>query len=230
MFAILILSWTLPAFAQITDCWSSGSTYVTSLPACSKFASSHSKCFAIGPATVDTPAFKDCICAQKFFNLIVDCESETRVCLESTEEDGAAQQAISNWHAECDTWIDYTVTTPILSAPTVTLAPLAECNAIKTVCKSYGDVTQSCKQSFGFYTNLAAHPKLESCLCKPKLLAMESRCIVDGDTTCKGIPGPAVTNLDLWRECPKTARPTPAQVEARATAAPKYHEKRTWQA
>jgi hypothetical protein len=110
--------------------------------------------------------------------------------------------AISSWHKECDTWINYAVTTPVLSAPAVTIAPLAECEAIKSVCKIGGDITQSCKQRYGSYTNLAAHPKLESCLCKPRILSMQSRCIVDGDLSCKGVPAPAVTNLDLWKECP----------------------------
>jgi hypothetical protein len=153
--------------------------------------------------------------------------------LESLEEDGAAQQAISNWHQECNMWIDFRVTTPVLSTPSVTLPPLAECEAIKTVCKIGGDLTQSCKQLYGSYTDLLAHPKLQSCLCKPSILSMESRCIVDGDIICK-TQSASVGDLDLWRECPVslnpshpkaslkpspqlTARPTAARVEARAT-------------
>ncbi|KIW70767.1 hypothetical protein PV04_03008 [Phialophora macrospora] len=232
LLAFLILGGTVPVFAtaQLTECWSDATTYVTSLPACSSFASSHSKCFALpGPTSVDTPAFKNCICDQKFFDLIIDCQSETRLCLESLEEDGAAQAAVSNWHQECNTWIDFKVTTPVLSTPSVTLAPIAECEAIETVCKIEGDLTKSCKQLYGSYTDLLAHPKLQSCLCKPSILSMQSRCTVDGDITCL-TKSASVGDLDLWRECPLTARPTAARVEARATAPPAPPEIRPWNA
>jgi hypothetical protein len=123
------------------------------------------------------------------------------LCLESLEEDGAAEQAVANWHSECNTWIKFKVTTPALATPSVIIAPIAECEAIETVCKEGGDATLACKQQYGYYTALAAHPKLQSCLCKPEILSMESRCIVDGDSICLGKTA-AVSNLDLWNECP----------------------------
>jgi len=105
---LTVVALSVPVMTQTTRCQSSGTLYPTLLPACNTFASSHSECFALpGPTSVDTPAFKNCICNQDFFDLIVDCQSETRVCLESDEEDGAAEQAVENWHAECNTWIDF---------------------------------------------------------------------------------------------------------------------------
>jgi hypothetical protein len=62
-------------------------------------------------------------------------------------------------------------------------------------------MTLACKESYGYYTALSKYPKLESCLCKPEILSMESVCLYDGDISCRGVSA-TVSNLDLWRECP----------------------------
>jgi hypothetical protein len=97
--------------------------------------------------------------------------------------------------------ITFKPTTPVLSKPPFTLAPEIVCEEIAAECQEGASLIKTCNEEYGFYTALSKHPKLESCLCKPEILSMQSVCIYDGDVSCRGI-STKVSDLNLWEWCP----------------------------
>ena len=126
------------------------------------------------------------------------CESEFRQCLDSYEEDNEAQQVLANWHSECDKFISFKPTTPVLLTPTTTIAAYAVCTNIESICTLGGSITRDCKES---YTADSQSASLSSCLCQSSLLSAASVCEYDGNITCLQKPA-TLSSVDLWMLCP----------------------------
>src|SRR5271154_2009429 len=129
------------------SCLSNGQNVASDLPSCDIVKNTYTRC-----NNLNGDALNNCICTQNLLSSIFEsvsispcarcgmidgessCESEYRQCLDSYEEDNEAQQVLANWHSECDTFISFTPTTPVLSTPTSTIAAYAVCTNIASIC------------------------------------------------------------------------------------------------
>ena len=206
----LLVSYLSLSYAQYT-CLSSGQVVTSDLPSCDYLNNTYTQC-----NDLTGNALNSCVCTQKLLSSIFElvpsnplyfapkrltstrsCESEYRQCLDSYEEDGEIQQVLANWHSECDTFVTFAPTTPVLSTPTFTIGnPI--CTNIESICTFGGSITRACKESFPSDSQTAS---LYSCLCQSSLLSAASVCEYDGNITCLGTPA-TLTSIDLWVLCP----------------------------
>jgi len=128
-------------------------------------------------------------------------EKEERVCLHSYEEDTEEQQVVANWHSGCDNFITFTPTTPALTSLVSSVAPLAVCSNIESICREAGSIASSCEPS---YSDVAQSSQFTSCLCQTSLLSAASVCEFDGNITCREETA-ALSNIALWQLCPSQA-------------------------
>lgn len=182
------------------SCLSNGENVASDLPSCDIVKNTYTQC-----NNLNGDALNNCICTQKLFSSIFNCESEYRQCLDSYEEDNEMQQVLANWHSECDTYISFTPATPVLSTPTSTIAAYAVCTNIESICSLGGSITRDCKES---YTANSQSVSLSSCLCQTSLLSAASVCEYDGNITCFQRPA-TLSSVDLWILCPVQASAFP---------------------
>jgi hypothetical protein len=193
------------------SCISNHQNVSSDLPSCNIVKNTYTQC-----NNLNGVALNNCICTQKLLSSIFEsvsispcarygmidgefsCESEYRQCLDSYEEDNEAQQVLANWHSECDKFITFTPTTPVLSTLTSTIPPYAVCTNIESICSLGGSITRDCKASYRADSQSAS---LSSCLCQTSLLSAASVCEYDGNITCFQMPA-TLSSVDLWRLCP----------------------------
>jgi len=194
LLSTLVILYSSFSCAQYT-CVSSGHDVTSDLPSCDYLNNTYIQC-----NNLTGNALNNCVCTEKLLSSIFDCESEYRLCLDSYEEDTEMQQVLANWHSECDTFINFSPTTPVLSTPTFTIMnPI--CDNIDSICTFGGSITRACKET---YTADSQASSLSSCLCQSSLLSAASVCEYDGNITCLDYPA-TLTSIDLWILCPVQA-------------------------
>lgn len=99
------------------------------------------------------------------------------------------------WHSVCDTYINFTPTTPVLSSLTATRN--------NNFCRS--DVIHNClsasasnEQCSPLADNPSAH---SSCLCQPPLILNFYTCLFLGNASCQVGTTAALTNIPLYTFC-----------------------------
>jgi len=200
--ALLTFTWELQVLSQVVtnsatySCLSGHNNVASDLTACDYLTTAYLSC-----NTLSGMPLSSCICIPQVFTAIFDCENEERVCLQSYEEDNEAQQVLANWHAGCDDFITFTPITPALSTLVSSVAPLAVCSNIESICEEGGLITSACKSSFSAITQGS---QLTSCICQSSLLSAASVCEFDGNITCLEETA-TLSNIDLWRLCPSQA-------------------------
>lgn len=113
---------------------------------------------------------------------VVSCENEVRLCAQSPALDSYYELEVEIWHSACDSFISFTVTTPITALLSATL-DLDACGQIYEACISGGMERTSCASS------ATATIDLLSCMCQPRITSLYSVCLYDGNVSCVGTPG-----------------------------------------
>lgn len=110
------------------------------------------------------------------------CDNEARLCLESPSLDFYYQLEAANWHSACDTFISFSVTTPVISSLTSTLDQGA-CEQVWGLCESGLSSKTNCAST------ATASIDLLSCMCQPAVTSLYSACLWGGNVSCYGVPG-----------------------------------------
>lgn len=121
------------------------------------------------------------------------CESELRLCFESTDLDDNMVEGISSWHSVCDTYITYSPTTPVLSTITSTY-DAAFCESAELACLSEEVALDKC-------TTITDISSFDECSCQPSILRYDYTCQYLGNSSCLGIEA-AYSNLIGYSDCP----------------------------
>lgn len=126
-------------------------------------------------------AFLNCFCTQPLFNSIFGCESEQRLCFFNQNFDSSAQEVVANWHSDCDTYITFSPTTPVLSTLSRTINPDV-CTSAYSSCASMSYEIEQCSSSF---PSSSAIKSQISCACDTKILSLAYQCEYVGNVSCQ---------------------------------------------
>lgn len=112
-----------------------------------------------------------------------------RLCHQNDQFDYYAETLMQTWHTQCDTYITFTPTTPVLSNPTTTRPTLVAgtiqpfCTNFLTSCASWSLAEARC---WALDYEMTASSALD-CACSTSLLSLASVCLYDTNITCYGV-------------------------------------------
>jgi len=177
---------------------------VTTFANCNYLDSALLKCGS-EPAT----SFVPCYCNQAYFNAILGCESETRLCLGHDGLDGGSQSEVSGWHNICDGASPFSPTTPQLSSIVHSVNP-NECTTVFSACNAALAIISSC--------SLHSASQFGSCVCQPSMIAVEYTCEYIGNISCAHRSA-ALSDLDAYKSCSNFAAVLASMPEITSAAA-----------
>ncbi|KIW95337.1 uncharacterized protein Z519_03921 [Cladophialophora bantiana CBS 173.52] len=125
----------------------------------------------------------------------ISCNSEQRLCAANGYVDKQVDSALSEWHLQCDTFISFAPTTPVLSTITSTY-DVDSCSKAIEACIGRSQEIEACTYTYG-----STDPGFSSCYCQPKILSLAYSCEILGHGSCREIPA-TVTNLAQYSICP----------------------------
>jgi hypothetical protein len=126
-------------------------------------------------------AFLNCFCTQLLFNSIFGCENEDRLCFFNQDLDSSAQEFLANWHSDCDAFITFSPTTPVLSTLSVTANP-DFCTSLFSSCASASYEIEECSSSFPSPSAIISQI---SCVCNTKILSLAYQCEYVNNASCQ---------------------------------------------
>ncbi|RDI78242.1 hypothetical protein Vi05172_g11666 [Venturia inaequalis] len=123
-----------PLFSNTTCLTGPNTTFVN----CNTFYSALVDCTSNTTQTVVV----GCECQQSFFDLVVGCKSELRICSQNNTWDATFDPQIDDWHALCDA-SGVTVTTPVLAATSGAVSGLTGTASTTIASRSVGSATST---------------------------------------------------------------------------------------
>ena len=106
------------------------------------------------------------------------------------------QEVLSDWHKDCDGFITFSPTTPVLSVPSFTFNAEA-CSIAYTACYLWTKSISTCTANELSHTQSNVN---SNCLCNITHLSLASACEYGGNKTCRGIPA-TLSNIPEWALC-----------------------------
>ncbi|KAH6703026.1 hypothetical protein BKA61DRAFT_703359 [Leptodontidium sp. MPI-SDFR-AT-0119] len=123
-----------------------------------------------------------CFCTQEVFSAITDCESETRMCARSPNNDHYYIDLRQQWLQACGPKITFAPTTPVLSNFAFGTFSDLSCTEIAIpACQSLQFLASQCSMSFTDYTD----SQFYSCACQSEIVSQASLCEIFG-SSCLG--------------------------------------------
>ncbi|KAE8141903.1 hypothetical protein BDV38DRAFT_278687 [Aspergillus pseudotamarii] len=137
---------------------------------CDVLSSKISECSNLPPSA--TPVeYAACFCTQEVFNAINDCESESRVCARSPNDDHYFDDLRTQWLKTCGPKITFTLTTPILSTYASGTYSDSSCTSTAiSACQSVQFLTSQCSSSYSGTTASGYY----SCVCQEDAVSQAS--------------------------------------------------------
>ncbi|UKZ74478.1 hypothetical protein TrVFT333_002146 [Trichoderma virens FT-333] len=134
------------------------------------------------PSSATSSDYAACFCTQEVFDAITDCESETRMCARSPNNDHYYEDLRTHWLQACVPKITFPLTTPVLSNYGYGTFSDLDCTSTAiSACQSMKYFASQCSSSFEGTTASGYY----SCACQDEVVSQASLCEIFG-ASCLG--------------------------------------------
>ncbi|KAH8126434.1 hypothetical protein LI328DRAFT_155132 [Trichoderma asperelloides] len=177
-----VLSLLTPVIAQTTTLPPTSKCLESvTFSGCDTLSSKINECSNL-PSSSTSSDYAACFCTQEVFNAITDCESETRMCARSPNNDHYYDGIRAQWLNVCGSKITFSLTTPVLS--NYAYGTFSDFNCVSTAvsaCQSVQYLASQCSSSFQGTTASGYF----SCACQDEAVSQASLCEIFG-ASCVG--------------------------------------------
>ncbi|KIM98716.1 hypothetical protein OIDMADRAFT_181965 [Oidiodendron maius Zn] len=179
--AAFVLSLTIPVTAQPALPPASECFAPVTFTGCDTLSLKISECNNLPPSATSSD-YAACFCTQEVFNAITDCESETRMCARSPNNDYWYDDLRTQWLKTCGPKITFALTTPVLSNYAYgTFSDLSCTSTAISACQSVQYFGSQCSSSYQGTTASGYY----SCACQDEVVSQASLCEIFG-ASCLG--------------------------------------------